>query len=71
MPFSNDKKKVTLTFRSITALHDFKNECGCDDFYVERDRLLLVGTFTEEQLQIANYKYAANYKLMMSEESGN
>jgi hypothetical protein len=63
MPFANDKKKATLTFRSITDLANFKNECGCDDFYIERDGFLLVGTFSEEELQLANYKYAATCKI--------
>jgi len=62
MPFSQTKKKVTITFQSIKDLMLFKKECACDDFYVDRDTLTLVGTFTEEQLQIANYKYAAAYQ---------
>ena len=64
MPFSNGKKKAILTFHSIIDLTIFKKEYACDDFYVERDALLLVGSFTEEQLQIANYKYAATYEIM-------
>ena len=64
MPFSNDKKKVTLIFQSITALNNFKNECGCEDFYIVRDGLLLVGSFTEEELQIANYQYGATYEIV-------
>ena len=70
MPFSSNKKKATLIFKSITDLANFKNECGCDDFYIERDGLLLVGTFTEEELQIANYKYAATYKIVIATPSG-
>ena len=67
MPFSTKRKKVTLTFKSITMLKAFKHECSCDDFYIERDVLLLVGTFTEEQLQIANYKYGATYEIVSGE----
>ena len=70
MPVSSNKKKATLIFQSITDLTNFKNECGCDDFYIERDGLLLVGTFTEEELQIANYKYAAAYELTNGTMSG-
>ena len=62
MPFTMGKKKATLIFSSITDLSKFKNECSCDDFYVERDNLLLVGNFTEDQLQVANYKYGATYQ---------
>lgn len=62
MPFSETKKKVTLTFQSINTLSLFKKECECDDFYVDRDTLTLVGSFTEEQLQVANYKYLATYQ---------
>jgi len=69
MPFSNDKKKATLIFKSITDLTNFKNECGCDDFYIERDGLLLVGTFTEQELQIVNYKYAATYEIVNATRS--
>jgi hypothetical protein len=64
MPFTSGTKKVSITFPSITELMAFKQECACNDFYVERDALLLVGSFTEEQLQIANYKYAASYEVI-------
>jgi hypothetical protein len=63
MPFSKGKKKATLIFSSIIDLSQFKNECSCDDFYVERDNLLMVGMFTEEQLQVANYTYGATCQL--------
>ena len=64
MPFSTVTKRVSITFPTIAQLNAFKHECGCHDFYVERDALLLVGSFTEEQLQIANYKYGATYEVM-------
>ena len=63
MPLPNSTK-VSITFPSIIELVAFKNECVCDDFYVERDALLLVGSFTGEQLQIANDKYAASFEIM-------
>ena len=63
-PFPNSTTKVSITFPSIIELVAFKNECACDAIYVERDALLLVGSFTEEQLQIANYKYAATFEIM-------
>ena len=64
MPSPNSTKKVSISFPSIIELVAFKNECASDDFYVDRDALLLVGTFTGEQLQIANYKYAATFEIM-------
>lgn len=63
MSLANHKKKATLIFQSIIDLTNFKHECGCDDFYIERDGLLLVGTFSDDELQLANYKYAASCKI--------
>ncbi|GAA4746262.1 hypothetical protein [Flavisolibacter ginsenosidimutans] len=53
--------KVNLSFKSLTDLAAFKNECACKDFYIDRDSLTLVGTFSEEQLKIATGKYFALY----------
>jgi hypothetical protein len=53
--------KVNLSFKSLTDLAAFKNECGCNDFYIDRDELTLVGSFTEGQLKIATDKYRALY----------
>lgn len=62
-PLSNAQSKaVTLTFNSISDLSKFKNDCNCSDFYIDRDALTLVGTFTDEQLQIAFNKYSAVLK---------
>ena len=64
MPFSNTRKKVRLNFNNIIQLNAFKNGSDCRDFYIDRDAFMLVGSFTEEQLQIANDKYAASYKII-------
>ena len=53
--------KVNLSFKSLTDLAAFKNECLCDDFYIDRESLTLVGSFSEEQLKIATSKYFALY----------
>jgi hypothetical protein len=42
-------------------LSAFKKECACNDFYIDRDELTLVGTFTEEKLKMATSKYLALY----------
>lgn len=52
-------KKVILSFHSMEDLSKFKKECACDDFYIDRDALSLVGSFTEAQLQIAVTNYHA------------
>lgn len=57
------KIKIVLSFHSVTDISKFKHECGCSDFYLERDLLTLVGTFTEEQLKIATNKYSAMCKI--------
>jgi len=51
--------KVTLSFRSLDDLSAFKKEVTCGDFYIDRDELTLVGSFTEEQLKKATGKYLA------------
>ena len=51
--------KVFLCFHSLDDLSAFKNECACNDFYIDRDALTLVGSFTEPQLKIATGKYQA------------
>ena len=54
-------KNVTLSFNSMADLSAFKKECACGDFYVDRDSLTLIGSFTTEQLKIATGKYLALY----------
>lgn len=64
MELSNaTKKQVILSFQSITDISKFKHECGCRDFYIDRDSLTLVGTFTDEQLQLATLTYSAICKI--------
>jgi hypothetical protein len=56
---NNSTKKIMLSFNSMDDLSAFKRECACDDFYIDRDALTLVGSFTEVQLEIAKAKYSA------------
>lgn len=59
MPFLVPKKQLSLFFGSTAAISLFKQECGCQDFYIDRDAVALVGFFTEEQVCLALTKYAA------------
>jgi hypothetical protein len=52
-------KKVILLFHSLDDLSAFKKECFCEDFYIDRDAITLVGSFIEAQLKIAIVKYHA------------
>jgi hypothetical protein len=52
-------KKVILLFHSLDDLSAFKKECFCEDFYIDRDAIILVGSFIEAQLKIAIGKYHA------------
>jgi hypothetical protein len=52
-------KKVILLFHSLDDLSAFKKQCCCEDFYIDRDALTLVGSFIEAQLKIAIEKYHA------------
>jgi hypothetical protein len=52
-------KKVFLFFHSLDDLSAFKKQCCCEDFYIDRDALILVGSFIEAQLKIAIEKYHA------------
>ena len=64
MLYSNtQEKKFKLSFKSINDISKFKHECACNDFYIDRDSLTLVGTFTQEQLQIATARYGVLYKI--------
>ena len=51
--------QVTLMFPSIDAISAFKKECACVDFYIDRDALTLVGSFTKGQVDFARQKYQA------------
>lgn len=52
-------KKEVLVFTSLAAVTQFKRECTCRDFYIDRDACTLVGSFTPEQVMIAVDKYGA------------
>ena len=54
------QKQVTICFNSVTSISKFKHECGCSDFYIDRDQLTMVGYFTEDQIRLAMSKYAAS-----------
>ena len=54
-----------LVFPSNKAISDFKHECGCNDFYIDRDELTLVGFFTEEQIKLAIVNFGASRKAPM------
>lgn len=53
------ENRVMLQFVSLEAISQFKNECACCDFYIDREALTLVGSFTAEQVAIATGKYHA------------
>ena len=53
---------VILSFETLTDISNFKRECQCNDFYIDRDALTLVGTFTEDQLLLATAKYNGSWK---------
>jgi hypothetical protein len=59
MPPVVPPNKVILLFRSMAVLSQFKKECTCADFYIDRDALTVVGSFTKEQIAIAMEKYNA------------
>lgn len=58
------QKQVMLLFKSITAISQFKRECICSDFYIDREDLTLVGSFSNAQIQVAVEKYEAKSKMM-------
>lgn len=60
---SNHTQKVILSFQTLADIRNFKNECNCKDFYIDRDSLNLVGTFTDAQLQLATKMYNAICKM--------
>jgi hypothetical protein len=60
MSHSDISGSIILVFSSLADISSFKHECHCQDFYVDRDRLRLVGNFTEEQILLAVNKYNAS-----------
>jgi hypothetical protein len=64
MPIAHTAKTdASISFTSLSDISNFKHECGCSDFYIDRDNLTLVGTFTKEMLDMASEKYGATYSL--------
>lgn len=59
MPAIEPEKQVSLLFAMLDAMSRFKKEYACGDFYIDRDALTLVGSFTEEQMASAMGKYHA------------
>ena len=60
-----EANKVMLLFKSMEEMSQFKHECICCDFYIDRDEMALVGSFTPNQVQIALTKYRAVAKKMV------
>jgi hypothetical protein len=69
MPTSIPHNQVILLFKSTSAISQFKKQCTCDDFYVDRDAVTLVGTFTPEQIHLAVEKYEAEVLGVNSNEN--
>ncbi len=44
---------MCIGFRSIQDLNDFKHKSSCNDFYINREALTLVGKFTQIELDLA------------------
>ena len=62
MPIVISPEQVVLLFQSITAISAFKHESACNDFYIVRDVLMMVGAFQPGQVQLAIKKYEAVLK---------
>ena len=58
-PAFSESNKIILRFQALADISLFKHECACTDFYIDRDALTLVGTFSTAQLRLATTKYAA------------
>jgi hypothetical protein len=56
---SNPIQRVILSFKTLADISNFKKECNCNDFYIDRDSLSIVGSFADQQLQLAFNKYNA------------
>lgn len=59
MPSHIPQRQVILAFSSLIKIAQFKHECACPDFYIDRDKLMLVGSFRPDQVKIAVEKYKA------------
>lgn len=59
MPLPIPKKQASLYFNSTAAISLFKQEAACQDFYIDRDAVALIGFFTEAQIRLALTKYEA------------
>jgi len=60
---NNTIRQFILSFRTVTDLVQFKEECDPLTPYTERDSLTLVGLFSGEQLVLAANKYDAICKV--------
>lgn len=61
MSYILPKQQRSLLFKSTAAISLFKKEAGCQDFYIDRDAVSVVGFFTEEQISLALKKYEARW----------
>ena len=57
-------KEVIIEFESLEAISHFKHECSCNDFYVDRDALTIVGFFKQEHIELAVVKFGAELRIM-------
>jgi hypothetical protein len=55
-------RESSIVFPSNEAISSFKHECQCNDFYIDRDAMTLVGFFTDEQIKLATEKFEAVVK---------
>lgn len=55
-------KEVMIVFSSLEAISKFKHECACNDFYVDRDSLTLVGFFKPEHIRLAADEFGARLR---------
>ena len=69
MTISTITQKIVLVFSSMADISRFKMECVCDDFYIDRDLLSLIGSFSETQVDIAVNKYKAIVKSQNQKDS--
>lgn len=58
-PVSSTPRRFVLQFKNLSEVESFKKECDCNDMYIDKDAITIVGTFTELQLKSATSAYNA------------
>lgn len=61
------KQKSALVFPSFSDLSNFKRQLQCLDFYIDRETLTLIGTFSKKDIEDATTHYAAKMTLSLEE----